>query len=49
MNFRKADSYLAEDDVEWKDIEEEITGDGQDLMLLLVLLLDVAIRRVIKV
>ena len=42
-------SYLSEDDVEGKDFKEEVGGDGQDLLLLLVLLHDVAVRRVVEV
>ena len=44
-----ATSYLSEDDVEGEDFKEEVRGDGQDLLLLLVLLHDVAVGRVVEV
>lgn len=41
--------YLSEDDVEGEDLKEEVRGDGQNLLLLLILLHDVAVGRVVKV
>lgn len=43
------DDHLSEHNVEGKDFKEEITGDGKNLLLLLIFFLDVAIRRVIEV
>lgn len=42
-------AYLSENDVEGEDFEEEVTGDGQNLLLLLVLLHDVTVGGVVKV
>lgn len=42
-------TYLSEDNVKGEDLEEEIRGDWQNLLLFLVLLHDVAVGRVVKV
>lgn len=41
--------YLSEDNIEREDLEEEVAGNGEDFLLLLVLLLDVAVGRVVEV
>lgn len=41
--------YLSEDSVEGEDLKEEIGGDWQNLLLLLILLHNVAIGWVVKV
>lgn len=41
--------YLSENDVEGEDFEEEVAGDGQNLLLLLVLLHNVTVGGVVKV
>lgn len=46
---RAQPSYLSEDDVKGENLEEEVRGDRQDLLLFFVLLHDVAVGRVVKV
>lgn len=41
--------YLSEHNVEGKHLKEKVTSDRQNLLLLFILFLDVAISRVIKV
>lgn len=41
--------YLSENDVKGKDLKEEVGGNGQNLLLFLILLHDVAVGGVVKV
>lgn len=49
MKRKERRSYLSEHNVERKHLEEKVTRDWQNLLLLLILFLDVAISRVVKV
>lgn len=44
-----AEIYLSEHNVKWKDLKEEVWGNGQNLLLFLVLLHDVAVGGVIEI
>lgn len=49
VNCLKSRDYLSEHNVKWKDLEEEVGGNGQNLLLFLILLHDVAVGGVIEI
>lgn len=49
INGLKSRDYLSEHNVKWKDLEEEVGGNGQNLLLFLILLHDVAVGRVVEI
>lgn len=47
--YKPTEGYLSEDDIKGENLKEEVWSDGQNLLLFLILLHDVAVGWVVKV